>query len=356
MLLLGAPVAFQTPAHAQMPDWHAVRMASQSAIAYIETESSSDGRDPQISSGTGFLVTSSGFVITASHVVPEPAPGRQVAYRAALRSPAEQKFPLQLICRIKEYDVALLKLPDDTPVARGLRVKLRALTEEDARLYTLGFPAKMIRQTEAMSSAEGLLSNMHGPGGLWQTTLPLNRGNSGGPVFDYSGQVVAVAVGGFDDAHLITFVRPTYQLVGLVQQMPAAAIDIQSAAPEVQLVRSDNLDDEIETYITDIWLRDRETYAESVDYFKYGVVDRAFIDKEKNEYAARWPVRKYSLLMGTLRANKMGENTIITTFRFSYRVANPERSLKGEGAAEVTLQRTARGEYEVRAAKEILFR
>jgi len=204
------------------------------------------------------------------------------------------------------------------------------LTEEDARLYTLGFPAKMIGQTEAMSSAEGMLSNVHGPGGLWQTTLPLNRGNSGGPVFDYSGQVVAVAVGGFDDAHLITFVRPTYQLIGLVQQMPAA-LDIHSSAPEVQLVRSDSLDDEIETYVTDVWLRDRETYAETVDYFKYGIVDRAFIAKEKKEYADRWPVRKYSLFMGTLRANKMGENTVITTFRFSYRVSNSEKSLKGEG-------------------------
>jgi hypothetical protein len=134
------------------------------------------------------------------------------------------------------------------------------------------------------------------------------------------------------------------------------AVEIQSSAPEVQVVRSDSLDEEIEAYITDVWLRDREEYAETVDYFKYGVVDRDFIAKEKKEYADKWPVRRYSLFMGTLRATSIAEATIVTTFRFSYKVSNRERSLTGEGAAEVTLQKTPRGSFEVRAAKEILFR
>ena len=121
-------------------------------------------------------------------------------------------------------------------------------------------------------------------------------------------------------------------------------------------MRSESLDEEIETYITDVWLRDREVYSDTVDYFKYGVVDRAFIAKEKKEYANLWPTRRYSLRMGTLRASKLGENTIITTFQFSYRVSNGTRTLKGEGAAEVTLLKTSKGDYEVRGAREILFR
>jgi len=349
-----AALVLATSSYAQV-NWNDVRMASQDAIAYIETQSSNlKGDDPRVVSGTGFLITSSGYVITASHVVPEPEAGRKVEYRAALRSPSEQKHRLQLICRMKEHDVALLKFVDAPPAPAGLRMKLRGLTEEDARLYTLGFPARMVAQTGSISSAEGMLSNMHGPGGLWQTTLPLNRGNSGGPVFDQSGQVVAVAVGGFDDAHLITFVRPAYQLVGLMQQLPVA-VDVRTA-PEVQVVRSSHLDDEIEKYVSDVWLRDQEVYAAVVDYFKYGVVDRTFIAKEKSEYAERWPSRRYSLMLGTLRATKIGEGTVVTTFRFSYKVSNSTRSLSGEGAAEVTLQIARSGGYEVRSAKEILFR
>jgi hypothetical protein len=92
------------------------------------------------------------------------------------------------------------------------------------------------------------------------------------------------------------------------------------------------------------------------DYFKYGVVDRAFITKEKKEYSDRWPTRRYGLQMGTLRATKIGEDTVITTFQFSYRVSNASQTRTGQGAAEVTLLKTSKGDYEVRAAKEILFR
>jgi hypothetical protein len=139
-----------------------------------------------------------------------------------------------------------------------------------------------------------------------------------------------------------------------LQQLPLP-LNVDAAAPELQVVRNEALDDEIEKYITDVWLRDREVYAERVDYFKYGVVDRAFIAEEKRQYAERWPTRRYSLSMGTLKASKVGE-TVVTSFRFSYRVSNPTRSLSGEGASEVILQKRSDGEYEVRSAKEILFR
>jgi len=74
----------------------------------------------------------------------------------------------------------------------------------DARLYVLGFPG-----SSDLASAEGLLSSYYGPGGKWQTTLPLDYGHSGGPVFDISGRVIGIAAGGFDQAKARTFVVPS---------------------------------------------------------------------------------------------------------------------------------------------------
>jgi Trypsin-like peptidase domain len=333
-------------------DWHGVRMASQDSVAYVETEWTAANR---VISGTGFLISSGSFLITASHVVPEPEDGKASEYRAALKSASAARHKLQLISRIKEHDVALLEFSGDGLASAGLKMQMRSLPEEDDELYTLGFPTKTASQTGAMSGVNGMLSNKYGPGGLWQTTLPLNRGNSGGPVFDKSGRVVAVAIGGYDDAHQITFVRPIYQLVGILQQLPLS-VNVDAVTPELQVTRNEALDDEIEKYITDVWLWDREVYAARVDYFKYGEVDRTFIADEKKRYAERWPTRRYSLILGTLKASKIGEAMVVATFRFSYRVSNPTRSLSGEGAAEVVLQKTSEGEYEVRSAKEILFR
>ena len=73
----------------------------------------------------------------------------------------------------------------------------------DARLFVLGFP-----RLSDLASAEGLLSNHYGPKGKWQTTLPIDYGNSGGPVFDIGGRVIGIAAGGLDEARAMTYVIP----------------------------------------------------------------------------------------------------------------------------------------------------
>jgi hypothetical protein len=70
-------------------------------------------------------------------------------------------------------------------------------------LYTLGFP-----RNADLSGAQGNLSNKLAPGGKWQTTLPIEHGNSGSPIFDIGGRVVAIASGGIDDSRLITYAVP----------------------------------------------------------------------------------------------------------------------------------------------------
>ena len=79
--------------------------------------------------------------------------------------------------------------------------------------------------TSDLASGEGLLSSYYGKNGRWQTTLPLDYGDSGGPVFDISGMVAGVAVGGYDDAKAMTFVVPgDYTL--LYRQMVRVALDL----------------------------------------------------------------------------------------------------------------------------------
>ena len=90
----------------------------------------------------------------------------------------------------------------------------------DSPLYALGFPGK-----SDLSPAIGILSTRSGPKGRWQTTLGINRGNSGGPIFDpKTNKIVAIAWAGDDSAQQITYVIPETYASGLLQIAGSAVI------------------------------------------------------------------------------------------------------------------------------------
>jgi hypothetical protein len=58
-------------------------------------------------------------------------------------------------------------------------------------VFVLGYPVD-----QDISISPGIISNKTGPDGRWQTSTPMNPGNSGGPAFGESGLLVGFAVGG----------------------------------------------------------------------------------------------------------------------------------------------------------------
>jgi hypothetical protein len=75
------------------------------------------------------------------------------------------------------------------------------------------------------------VSNKNAQGGKWQTTLPLNYGNSGSPVFHTDGNVVAIAVGGRDDLNSVTYVIPINFARALLDIARQAAVSPPQPSP-----------------------------------------------------------------------------------------------------------------------------
>jgi hypothetical protein len=94
----------------------------------------------------------------------------------------------------------------------------------------------------------------------------------------------------------------------------------------------------IEHYIEWEFLQDREQFGSRVDYYNSGIVDRDFILKEKRKYAAKWPVRRYSLVPGSLTITSRAASGYIVTFDYTYSLANGTKRLNGNGRTEVRLQ------------------
>ena len=215
VLVLPLTFCFSGEAHSQ--DWAQLRAKVKTSILFIETvQRNRDGTNTTILSSTGFVIAKNGYGLTVAHAVPRETSDTQVSYLVSVGSRYANKFPIEVVRRDEELDVALLQFPnvqDWAPIEMGQSNSV----PESARLFVLGFP-----RSADLSSAEGLLSNHFGPGGKWQTTLPLDYGNSGGPVFDIGGRVIGLAAGGLDDARAITFVIPSNYTKPL-QELVAAA-------------------------------------------------------------------------------------------------------------------------------------
>jgi len=82
-------------------------------------------------------------------------------------------------------------------------------------------------------------------------------------------------------------------------------------------------------------------YADKVEYFDHGVVDRPYIKNELAVYDQRWPSRKYDL-GDSLQVIRTGNNTV-AKIRVNFQVANAEHNRNASGRTDDTFNLVKRG-------------
>jgi peptidoglycan hydrolase-like protein with peptidoglycan-binding domain len=92
-------------------------------------------------------------------------------------------------------------------------------------------------------------------------------------------------------------------------------------------------------------------YADRVEYYDHGAVEKSYIRNELAVYDQRWPNRKYTL-GDSLRVTHTGNNTLART-RVSFQVANNERNRNASGRIDTTFNLAKRGDsLEIMSVKE----
>jgi S1-C subfamily serine protease len=174
-----------------------LRTASRTE-AVGRTAPEAEGR-PQGSQGTAFLVNPEGVLLTAFHVIGS-------ARTIAVTCPGYDTTSGVVVQSSAAIDVAVVK----TPLSGTLYLDL--VEAGAARLgdlvFTLGFPVTSILGREA-KFADGAVSALSGPNGdasLLQVTVPVQPGNSGGPLVNIKGQVVGVFTA---SAAILPFLKAT---------------------------------------------------------------------------------------------------------------------------------------------------
>ena len=157
-----------------------------------ETEEIKQAMDDEIlpaASGSGFAVTSDGYVITNYHVI-EGCSGIEIYNNT-------QPIPANVINFDLNNDIALLKADFNPLHYFPLRTKNPELLMD---IYAAGFPFGYDISTP-VKVTRGIISSLSGAGNNYsniQTDATIQPGNSGGPIVDNKGNVVAVAVATLD--------------------------------------------------------------------------------------------------------------------------------------------------------------
>ncbi|MFN4360920.1 MAG: S1C family serine protease [Hylemonella sp.] len=136
--------------------------------------------------GTGFFVSSKGHFITNAHVIAD-------AHQVTVRTSDGATDIAQVISVDRNNDLALLKI--DRP-SKGLHLKTTDGLDKGAKVFTIGYPNPSLQGLEAKYT-EGVVSSFSGIAGtpnVMQITVPIQPGNSGGPLVDTKGSVVGVIV------------------------------------------------------------------------------------------------------------------------------------------------------------------
>jgi S1-C subfamily serine protease len=178
------PICEKEGTNLQKNCWTSVTCRAIAVRASSRSPADSAGNSPSMS-GTCFSVSPDGLALTAAHVVAE-------ANEIELFFPEGESYEARIAAISPSNDLAVLRFAAmDMPY-------LDAVTTSNVNsgdlVFTIGYPTPEILGYEEKytDGAISALSGLQGDASLMQITVPVQPGNSGGPVVTQEGDAVGV--------------------------------------------------------------------------------------------------------------------------------------------------------------------
>lgn len=178
----------------------------------------------KIGSGSGFLISSDGLIVTNKHVVAD----EQADYTVIVNDGKE--YPAKVLARDPSNDIAVLKID-------GSNFPALTLGDSDQikvgqTVIAIGNPLGEFENSVTQGIISGLKRSVSAGSGIMggaeeqltdiiQTDAAINPGNSGGPLFNLSGAVIGVNVAMAQGAENIGFALPINQVKRIADQVRA---------------------------------------------------------------------------------------------------------------------------------------
>lgn len=143
-------------------------------------------------SGTGFVVSANGHIVTNHHVIDGCSDLKG-------NLTGEAAMVLRVVSSDANNDLALLQAPSTARFKEFARIRDRSIRSGDS-VVAIGFPFHGLLTSDftVTTGIVSSLSGMRNDSRFLQISAPVQPGNSGGPLFDTTGQIVGVVTGKLD--------------------------------------------------------------------------------------------------------------------------------------------------------------
>jgi S1-C subfamily serine protease len=146
-----------------------------------------------VSNGTGFFIDLKGYIATNYHVV-DNASEIQVEFN---RNGSKQIYQAKVIKSDARNDIAIIKINSDDFIPFDTVPYFFKIDVADvgSSVFTLGFPMALSLMGEDIKFTDGKISSKTGFLGdinSYQISVPIQPGNSGGPLFDFDGNLIGI--------------------------------------------------------------------------------------------------------------------------------------------------------------------
>jgi len=145
------------------------------------------------SNGSGIIFSNNGLIATNYHVI-DDASSIEVEF---LYNGQVESFTAKVVRTDEINDLAILKIDDNSfNGLSGIKYNFKTRSSQVGEsVFALGYPKALTSMGKDIKFTDGKISSKTGFQGdvtTYQTTTPIQPGNSGGPLFDYKGNLIGI--------------------------------------------------------------------------------------------------------------------------------------------------------------------
>lgn len=260
---------------------------------------------------TGFVIRKDGLCLSNFHVLRDAA-------NAAIQTKSDKQYMISEIIKYDpDLDYVLFKIANSTqdlfePVSIS---QTNSIPGEDC--FTIGNPQGLIQ-----TLSRGIISGMR-EGSILQTTTQITHGSSGGPLFNFRGDVIGITTKGFGEADLnfAIDINPVFK-----------SIDANLHSDNLPIVDEDSaikvLKNKISLYFDFIIHKDFESlsklfYLKISRYYNKFNIMRQQIVNEHIHYSKFYPEVNAEIFFNTFKFNKDLDGDFTINLQLNWIIKKP---------------------------------
>jgi S1-C subfamily serine protease len=172
------------------------------------------------SSGTGYAISSNGYIVTNHHVTN----GANSIKIRGVYGDFSKTYTAKVIIEDKNNDLSIIKIDDPNFTSLGTipYIITNRASDVGSSVFVLGYPLRATMGDE-VKLTNGIISSKSGFQGdvtSYQITAPVQPGNSGGPLFDDKGNIIGIINAKHVGAENASYAIKSSYLMNLIDLMP----------------------------------------------------------------------------------------------------------------------------------------